>query len=98
MSNAAKQGLIVCPVCFQDLEVTVEDHDAGSHPGDAEQHPVEEYRQWVLTEIVHSGGDEISLVSVSVTAKEGSQADQRGEAPDHGDQQFQTPLPGTLVT
>ena len=78
--------------------MTDEDHDAGTHPGNAEQHPVEEYVAWVLTEIVHSGGDEISLVSVSVTAQEGSQAHQRGEEPDHEDQQFQTPLPGTLVT
>ena len=29
------------PVSLQYLEVAVEDHDAGSQPADAEQHPVE---------------------------------------------------------
>ena len=58
----------ISPVCLQYFEVTVEDDDAGPHPGDAEQHPVEEYVGWVLTEIVYCGRDEISLVSVSVTA------------------------------
>ena len=58
----------ISPVCLQYFEVTVEDDDAGPHPGDAEQHPVEEYVGWVLTEIVYCGRDEISLVSVSVTS------------------------------
>ena len=77
--------------------MTVEDHDAGSQPANAEQHPVEGDVYRVLAEIVDCGGDEISLVGVSVVAKQRGQAEQTGGAPDGEDQQFQFPLPGTLV-
>ena len=60
------------PVSLQYLEVTVEDHDAGSQPANAEQHPVEGDVYRVLAEIVDCGGDEISLVGVSVVANQRS--------------------------
>ena len=87
----------ISPVCLQYLDMTDEDHDTGTHPGNTEQHPVEGDVGWLLAEIVHRGGDEISLVRVSVTAHQGRQTDQTGGAPDPEDQQFQSPLPGSLV-
>ena len=88
----------ISPVCLQYLDVAVEDHDTRTNPGNAEQDTVEENVCWDLAEIVDCGREEISLVGVLVTAQERSQAEQRGGAPDDEDQQFQFPLPGTLIT
>ena len=56
--------------------MTVEDHDARTQPGNTQQKPVEDDIWRVPTEIVHSAGEEVALVSVSVPAEERTETDQ----------------------
>ena len=77
--------------------MTVDDDEAGGQPANAEQHPVEGHVRHVLAEVVHGAAEEVPLISVSVPAQEGGEADHDGHTPDPDDDHLHPQLAGPLV-